>query len=242
MPEAYIVDAIRTAGGKRGGKLAGVHPVDLGAHVLDQLVANPLRVLGDVLERGNRNRKRTRVIGSEPRGLVLPLPERSDDISLRSHSNESPMFDHRRPTDATFHEDGIHFIERHLRDESDDSAGHQIRRCNTHVVRCLLLRGHPMLEQIGGVSLASLQTPCHLCLRCAAASIGVRSIVPAVGQIFTHAPTSASVHPASLKSPSFRALRGFSRMRPTSGSAATMSSSCWSVLVVEIQSCWFPIT
>jgi acetyl-CoA C-acetyltransferase len=39
MPEAYIVDAIRTAGGKRGGKLAGVHPVDLGAHVLDQLVA-----------------------------------------------------------------------------------------------------------------------------------------------------------------------------------------------------------
>jgi acetyl-CoA C-acetyltransferase len=39
MPEAYIVDAIRTAGGKRGGKLAGVHPVDLGAQVLDQPVA-----------------------------------------------------------------------------------------------------------------------------------------------------------------------------------------------------------
>ena len=31
MPEAYIVDAVRTAVGKRNGSLAGVHPVDLGA-------------------------------------------------------------------------------------------------------------------------------------------------------------------------------------------------------------------
>ena len=38
MAEAYIVDAIRTAGGRRGGKLAGWHPVDLGAAVLDALV------------------------------------------------------------------------------------------------------------------------------------------------------------------------------------------------------------
>ena len=38
MADAYIVDAVRTAGGRRGGKLAGVHPVDLGAHVLDALV------------------------------------------------------------------------------------------------------------------------------------------------------------------------------------------------------------
>ena len=35
MADAYIVDAVRTAGGRRGGKLAGVHPVDLGAAVLD---------------------------------------------------------------------------------------------------------------------------------------------------------------------------------------------------------------
>ena len=33
MADAYIVDAVRTAGGRRGGKLAGVHPVDLGAAV-----------------------------------------------------------------------------------------------------------------------------------------------------------------------------------------------------------------
>ncbi|MBV9090549.1 MAG: acetyl-CoA C-acetyltransferase [Mycobacteriaceae bacterium] len=32
MPEAYIIDAVRTAVGKRNGALAGVHPVDLGVH------------------------------------------------------------------------------------------------------------------------------------------------------------------------------------------------------------------
>jgi acetyl-CoA C-acetyltransferase len=35
---AYIVDAVRTAGGKRGGKLAGWHPVDMAAATLDALV------------------------------------------------------------------------------------------------------------------------------------------------------------------------------------------------------------
>lgn len=39
MAEAYIVDAVRTAGGKRGGKLAGWHPVDMAAAVLDAIVA-----------------------------------------------------------------------------------------------------------------------------------------------------------------------------------------------------------
>ncbi|MEN9925094.1 MAG: hypothetical protein RL268_1220 [Pseudomonadota bacterium] len=39
MATAYIVDALRTAGGRRGGRLAGVHPVDLAAHTLDALVA-----------------------------------------------------------------------------------------------------------------------------------------------------------------------------------------------------------
>ncbi len=38
MPAAYIVDAVRTAGGRRGGRLAGVHPVDLAAASLDALV------------------------------------------------------------------------------------------------------------------------------------------------------------------------------------------------------------
>ena len=38
MTTAYIVDAVRTAGGKRGGKLAGWHPVDMAAATLDALV------------------------------------------------------------------------------------------------------------------------------------------------------------------------------------------------------------
>lgn len=39
MAEAYIVEAVRTAGAKRGGKLAGWHPVDMAAAVLDEIVA-----------------------------------------------------------------------------------------------------------------------------------------------------------------------------------------------------------
>jgi acetyl-CoA C-acetyltransferase len=46
--EAYIVDAVRTPVGKRGGGLSGEHPADLGAHVIKALVerskADPLAV------------------------------------------------------------------------------------------------------------------------------------------------------------------------------------------------------
>jgi len=38
MPEAYIIDAVRTPVGRRGGGLSQVHPADLGAHVLKALV------------------------------------------------------------------------------------------------------------------------------------------------------------------------------------------------------------
>jgi acetyl-CoA C-acetyltransferase len=38
MAEAYIIDAVRTAGGRRGGALKDWHPVDLGAAVLNALV------------------------------------------------------------------------------------------------------------------------------------------------------------------------------------------------------------
>src|SRR5512147_347300 len=38
MPEAYIIDAVRTPVGRRRGGLATVHPADLGAHVLRALV------------------------------------------------------------------------------------------------------------------------------------------------------------------------------------------------------------
>lgn len=39
MPDAYIVSATRTAGGKRDGRVSGWHPVDLAAAVLDETVA-----------------------------------------------------------------------------------------------------------------------------------------------------------------------------------------------------------
>src|ERR1700761_274937 len=43
MAEAFIVDALRTPTGKRGGTLSQVHPADLGAHVIKSIVArNPI--------------------------------------------------------------------------------------------------------------------------------------------------------------------------------------------------------
>ncbi len=39
MPEAFIVDAVRTPVGRRGGGLADAHPADLGAHVIAALLA-----------------------------------------------------------------------------------------------------------------------------------------------------------------------------------------------------------
>ena len=36
--DAFVVDAIRTPVGKRGGSLASAHPADMGAHVIDAVV------------------------------------------------------------------------------------------------------------------------------------------------------------------------------------------------------------
>src|ERR1700757_5422409 len=48
MPEAYVIDAVRTAVGKRNGALAGIHPVDLGAlawrGLLDRADVDPAAV------------------------------------------------------------------------------------------------------------------------------------------------------------------------------------------------------
>src|SRR6185312_14390849 len=38
MPEAYIIDAVRTPVGRRGGGLAAVHSADLGAHAIKALI------------------------------------------------------------------------------------------------------------------------------------------------------------------------------------------------------------
>ena len=40
MAEAYIVEALRTAGGRRNGALRDWHPADIGAAVIDTLIGN----------------------------------------------------------------------------------------------------------------------------------------------------------------------------------------------------------
>ena len=63
MAEAYIVAAARTAGGRKGGRLAGWHPADLAAKMLDELVersgADPAQIedviMGCVMQVGEQS-------------------------------------------------------------------------------------------------------------------------------------------------------------------------------------------
>ncbi len=63
MAEAYIVAAARTAGGRKGGRLAGWHPADLAAKVLDELIdrtkADPAQIedviMGCVMQVGEQS-------------------------------------------------------------------------------------------------------------------------------------------------------------------------------------------
>ncbi|WOE76591.1 acetyl-CoA C-acetyltransferase [Alterisphingorhabdus coralli] len=66
MAEAYIVDAVRTAGGRRGGRLAGVHPVDLGAAVFDAI--------------GERNDFDTKAIDDVITGCVMQGGQQTMDV------------------------------------------------------------------------------------------------------------------------------------------------------------------
>src|SRR3977135_1724004 len=75
MAEAYIIAAARTAGGRKGGRLAGWHPADLAASVLDSLVersgAAPDQIedviMGCVLQAGGQthNNPRTAIMASK---------------------------------------------------------------------------------------------------------------------------------------------------------------------------------
>jgi acetyl-CoA C-acetyltransferase len=48
MTQAYIVGAVRTAGGKKNGRLSKIHPIDLGAEVVDALVARTGVAVADI--------------------------------------------------------------------------------------------------------------------------------------------------------------------------------------------------
>lgn len=79
MAEAYIVAAARTAGGRRNGRLSGWHPADLGARIIDALLArtdaDPSMiddvVLGCVSQAGEQSTNLARNVV-----LASSLPER----------------------------------------------------------------------------------------------------------------------------------------------------------------------
>lgn len=82
MATAYIVDAVRTAGGKRGGKLAGWHPVDLAAATLDAIVERTGIdgqtvedvIMGCVMQAGQQSQQvgRNAVLASKRLGEKVP--------------------------------------------------------------------------------------------------------------------------------------------------------------------------
>jgi len=97
MSEAYIVAAKRTAGGRKGGRLAGWHPADLAAQVLDSLVASvdaDPRLIEDVIMGcvGQAGEQSTNVA----RGAVLAskLPESVPGTSVDRQCGSSQQAIH----------------------------------------------------------------------------------------------------------------------------------------------------
>src|ERR1700745_1007513 len=98
MAEAFIVAAARTAGGRKGGRLAGWHPADLAATVLDALVersgADPAQVedviMGCVMQTGEQSNNigRNAVMASK---LPESVPATSIDRQCGS-SQQGPHF------------------------------------------------------------------------------------------------------------------------------------------------------
>ena len=101
MATAVIVDAIRTAGGKRNGKLSGWHPADLAGEVLKSLVErNDLDpaliddvIMGCVMQVGNQglNIGRNAVLAA---GFPESVPATSVDRQCGSSPAGRPL---RRP-------------------------------------------------------------------------------------------------------------------------------------------------
>jgi acetyl-CoA acetyltransferase len=93
MPEAFIIDAVRTPVGRRGGGLAAAHPADLGGHVIRALLA-PLRpggritaALASQISDGAAalliaSSRAIREHGLLPRARIAHLSARGDDPAL----------------------------------------------------------------------------------------------------------------------------------------------------------------
>ena len=96
MSEAYIVAAARTAGGRRGGRLAGWHPVELAAKILDALVersgVDPARVedviMGCVQQAGEQS---TNIARNAVLASVLPESVPGTSIDRQCGSSQQAL-------------------------------------------------------------------------------------------------------------------------------------------------------
>lgn len=97
MTTAYIVDAVRTAGGKRGGKLTEWHPADMAGEMLNALVdrtgIDPMAIDDVILGCVNPAIDRGFQIG---RGAVLAsrLPESVPAVTIDRHCGSSQQAIH----------------------------------------------------------------------------------------------------------------------------------------------------
>ena len=93
MPEAYIVDAIRTPVGKRNGGLSGVHTADLGAHILNALFAALQQrgsayaaVPGALLELAGEKAQALQIAAEEPIDVAWQEPPVFDGCSSKGQA------------------------------------------------------------------------------------------------------------------------------------------------------------
>ena len=97
MPEAFIVDAVRTPVTRRGGGLAGAHPADLGAHVISELLA---RTAGRPGRRGRRGVRLRRAVGPQAGDiartawLAAGLPEAVPGVTVDRQCGSSQQAVH----------------------------------------------------------------------------------------------------------------------------------------------------
>ena len=89
MPEAYIVDAVRSPVGRRNGGLAGIHPADLGAHSIRALMEQRRRRPGRGRRRDLRLRRHDRSAGGRHRAHVLA--RRRAPRGSSGHDRGSPV-------------------------------------------------------------------------------------------------------------------------------------------------------
>ena len=128
--EAFIVDAARTAGGKRDGALKDWHPADLGAAVLDALVERT----GD---RSRRHRRRDRRLRRTSRRAGLShRPQHGAGFEA---SRQRPRRHHRPPVRKLA---AVGSFRRAGRDERNAGHGHRSGR-REHDARADGHAGHP---------------------------------------------------------------------------------------------------